>query len=116
MSLLDSAFEDFRVINKAIVDDGYGGSVTTWTEGATVQGVMVYNASGITKIAEAIGSTSMYTFTCRKGQEFDFHDVLRRVRDRKLFRLTSNSDELKTPNSAGLNMLQYQAEEIETLR
>lgn len=115
MSLLDSAFESFTVMNKAIVDDGYGGTVTTWTPGATIQGVMVYNNSVIEKVAEAIGSTSSYTFTCRRSLMFDFRDVLKRNSDDKLFRLTSNSDENRTPAGAGLDMRQYTAEELASL-
>lgn len=115
MSLLDEAFESFTVMNKSKVDDGYGGVITTWTEGANVKGAMVFNGSAIMRVAEAVGSTSSYTFTCKKELQFDFHDVLKRASDGKIFRLTSNSDELKTPASAGLDMRQYQAEEIEVL-
>jgi len=115
MSLLDEAFESFTVMNKAMVDDGYGGVITTWTPGANVSGAMVFNGSSVMRVAEALGSKSSYTFTCRKALQFDFHDVLKRASDNKLFRLTSNSDELKTPASAGLDMRQYQAEELEAL-
>lgn len=115
MSLLDEAFEDFVIVNKAVVDDGYGGTVTEWTDGATVRGAMVYNGSNQMRIAQALGSTSMYTFTCRKNLEFDYHDVLRRVRDGQLFRLTTNSDDNRTPASAGLNMRQYDAEQLTAL-
>lgn len=115
MSLLEEAFEDYIYMNKAVVDDGYGGRVTTWTEGATVGGAMVYNNSNTMRIAQAIGSKSTYTFTCRKDLEMDYHDVLKRVKDGKLFRITTNSDENQTPKSAGLNMRQYDAEELTAL-
>lgn len=111
MSLLDDAFENFIVLDKVTSSDGYGGINTTWTNGATIQGAIVYDNSTEMKIAEAMGSTSAYTLTVRKGIEFDYHDVLRRQKDGKVFRITSNSDELKTPKGAGLNMLQYSAEE-----
>lgn len=115
MSLLDEAFEDFIVMNKSVVDDGYGGLVTEWTPGAIVQGAMVYNGSSIETIARALGSVSNYTFTCRKALQFDFHDVLKRASDNKLFRITTNSDENKTPASAGLDMRQYEAETLSAL-
>ena len=115
MSLLDEAFEEFKFMNKAVVDDGYGGRTTTWTEGATIKGAMVYNASETTQIAEALGNKSNYTFTCRKDLELDFHDVLKRASTGKLFRITTNSDENRTPKSAGLNMRQYYAEELTEL-
>lgn len=111
MSLLDNAYEDFTILNKSVVDDGYGGVTTAWTDGATIKGVAVLDSSSQMKVAQAMGVTSAYTFTVRKDIELDFHTVLRRESDGKLFRLTSDTDDKKTPESAGLNMRQYSAEE-----
>ena len=99
MSLLDEAFENFVILNKVTSSDGYGGIDTTWTEGAVIQGAIVYDGSTQMKIAQAMGVTSAYTLTVRKGLEFDYHDVIKRQSDNKIFRITSNSDELKTPRS-----------------
>lgn len=111
MSLLDQAFEPFTIINKTIVEDGYGGTSTVWTDGARIQGAITYDASTQMKVAQAMGVTAAYTLTVRKSVELDYHTVLRRERDQKIFRLVSNSDDSKTPESATLNMRQYQAEE-----
>ena len=111
MSLLENAYENFTILNKAIVDDGYGGTETVWSDGATIKGVAVFDSSTQMKIAQAVGVTSLYTFTVKKSIELDFHTVLRRESDGKIFRLTSNSDDKKTPASANLDMRQYSAEE-----
>lgn len=111
MSLLDEAYEDFTVINKIIVDDGYGGTTTVWSDGAKIKGAIVFDSSTQMKVAQAMGVTSAYTLTVRKSTELDYHTVLRRESDKKIFRLTSNSDDKKTPNSANLDMRQYSAEE-----
>ena len=111
MSLLTEAFTDFIIINKAVVDDGYGGTMTVWTEGATIQGAMVHNTSTEAQVAQVMGATSLYTLTVRKTLELDYHTVLKRKADDKIFRLTSNSDDKKTPPSATLDMRQYSAEE-----
>lgn len=111
MSLLDEAFENFTVINRAVVDDGYGGITTVWSDGATIKGAMVFDGSGLTKIAQALGVTATYTFTVRKDVELDYYTVVRRDSDKKIFRLISNSDDKKTPKSASLDMRQYSAEE-----
>lgn len=111
MSLLSEAFVKFKIMNKAIVDDGYGGTTTTWTEGATIQGAMVLDSSTQAMMAKAQGVKDLYTFTVRKSTELDFHSVLKRVSDGKIFRLTTDSDDKKTPNSATLDMRQYSAEE-----
>ena len=102
MSLLENAFEDFVVMNKAVVDDGYGGTTTTWSFGVTIKGAMMFDNSAQMRIAQALGSTSTYTFTVKRNVVLDFHTVLQRASDGKFFRLTSNSDDKKTPASAGL--------------
>jgi hypothetical protein len=111
MSLLDKAMESYIILNKTTVDDGYGGYVNTWTEGAKIQGAMVFNSSLQARVAEAQGVTSVYTFTTKKNINLNYHDVVRRVRDGKIFRVTSDGDDLFTPNSAGLNMRQVTCEE-----
>lgn len=111
MSLLDEAFEDFTIIDRQTTDDGYGGVVTAWVDGASIQGAMVFDTSSEMKTAQAMGSTSAYTFTVRKNVNLDYHTVVRRESDKQIFRILSNSDDRKTPESAHLNMLQYSAEE-----
>ena len=111
MSLLENAYEDFTVINKTIVDDGYGGTAVVWTDGITIKGALVFDNSTQMVIAQAMGATSAYTFTVKKNVVLDYHTVIRRESDKKIFRLTSNSDDKKTPEEAALNMRQYSAEE-----
>lgn len=111
MSLLENAYENFTIINKSVVDDGYGGTTTVWTDGATIKGAMVFDNSTQMKVAQAMGVTSAYTFTVKKNVELDYHTVVRRESDKKIFRLTSNSDDKKTPEEAALDMRQYTAEE-----
>jgi hypothetical protein len=41
----------------------------------------------------------------------DFHDVIMRIADGKIFRITSDGDDNKTPKSATLDMRQVSAEE-----
>lgn len=111
MSLLSEAFQNFIIVNKLVVDDGYGGTTTVWTEGAHVKGAMVLDTSTQAKMAETAGVKDLYTLTVNKSLELDFHTVIKRESDNKVFRLTTDSDDKKTPNSATLNMRQYSAEE-----
>lgn len=111
MSLLTEAFEDFIIVNKSIVDDGYGGTKVVWTNGATIQGAMVNDSDLESKVAQVLTTKDLYTFTVKRDTLLDYHTVLRRVADEKIFRLTSDTDDKKTPLSAGLNMRQYSAEE-----
>lgn len=111
MSLLEEAYEDFTILNKSIVDDGYGGVIAEWTPGAVIKGAIVFDNSAQMKTAQAAGYKAAYTLTVKKHIELDFHTVIRRESDGIIFRLVSNSDDKKTPDSAYLNMRQYSVEE-----
>lgn len=113
MSLLDEAFESYIILNKQTTSDGYGGVVTTWVEGARIKVAEQFNNSIEAKVADAQGVSSVYTLTTRKEINLQYHDVLRRVRDGKIFRVTSDGDDLYTPKSAGLDMRNVSAEEWE---
>ncbi len=110
MSLLDQAFEHFILLNKVSSADGYGGTVTEWVDGPEIKGALVLDSSGSAMVAQALGATALYTLTVRRNVVLDYHDVLRRVADDRLFRVTNDSDDKKTPAAAGLDMRQYSAE------
>ena len=112
MSLLEEAMESYIIMNKITANDDYGGTVTSWVEGAKIQCAEQFNNSIEAKKAEAQGVTSVYTLTTRKNVNLQYHDVLRRVRDGKIFRITSDGDDLYTPASASLDMRNVSAEEF----
>lgn len=110
MSLLHEAMEQFIIMNKSSVNDGYGGVTTVWTEGATINGALVHDSSNQALIAQAMGVTSVYTLTTDKSVVLWFHDVIKRVSDNSIFRVTTNGKDEKTPESATINMRQVKLE------
>lgn len=116
MSLLDEAMEEFYMMNKTKTPDGYGGFSTTWTQAQTpFKAAIVYNQTLAAKVAEKQGVTSVYTITTPKNMVLEYHDVLKRKSDNKIFRVTSDGDDSFTPASANLNMRQVTAEEWELI-
>lgn len=111
MSLLDSAMEPFVFVDKSRQPDGEGGYITTWSEGAEITANARFDSSMQARIGEAQGVTALYTITTRKSVTLEYHDVIKRLRDGKVFRITSDGDDNSTPDSAGLNMRQVNAEE-----
>ena len=111
MSLLTEAMENCILLDKTTAADGYGGYVTTWADGAEFQAAIVLDTSIEAKRAEKEGVTGLYTVTTSKALNLQYHDVFRRSSDGKIFRVTSDGDDKKTPPSAGLNMRQVSAEE-----
>lgn len=116
MSLLDNAMEKCVLLDKTTAPDGRGGYIPTWTDGAEFYAAITFDTSMQSRIAEAQGVKSLYTVTTRKAMNLQYHDVFRRTEDGKIFRVTSDGDDNKTPATAGLNMRQVTAEEYEIPR
>lgn len=111
MSLLDNAMETFTMMNKTTAPDGYGGVITVWNDGAPIKAACVLNSTAEAQIAAQMTSAGNYTVTTRKNINLQYHDVIKRNRDGKIFRITSDGDDLTTPASASLNMRNVTAEE-----
>ena len=110
MSLLSAAMENCIMLDKRTVPDGRGGFVPIWEDGAEFQAAITFDTSMEARIGQAQGVTSLYTITTTKAITLMYHDVFRRISDGKVFRVTSDGTDRKTPASAGLNMRQVSAE------
>lgn len=111
MSLLTDAFEKCTIIDKRTVSDGYGGYNTEWVDGAEIEAAIVFDNSLQARTAEKAGVTSLYTVTTKRNVVLNYHDVFRRQKDNKIFRVTSDGDDKYTPKSTTLDMRQVSAEE-----
>ncbi len=116
MSLLSEQMIDCHIMDKTTVPDGLGGVKTTWTQGAAIKAAITYNTSLEARVAEKQGVTSLYQITTTRGVVLRYHDVITRDSDGKIFRVTSNGDDNKTPQSAGLNMRVVNAELLESVK
>lgn len=111
MSLLSEAMEKCTMIDKTTVPDGYGGTIVSWKDGASFNAAIVFSTSMEARRAEAEGVKNLYTVTTSKSVNLQFRDVFRRESDGKIFRVSSDGDDNKTPASAALNMRNVTAEE-----
>lgn len=112
MSLLSEAMEDCVMLDKKTIADGYGGYITTYTEGAEFDAAVVFDTSIEARRAQGEGVSSVYTVTTGRELTLEYHDIFKRKTDNKIFRVTSDGDDKYTPKSAGLNMRQVTAEEF----
>lgn len=112
MSLLNQAYEPCVLLDKNRQPDGEGGFITDWTDSVEFDCAITFDTSMESRIAEKQGVTSRYTITTNKNAKLEYHDVIRRLRDGKIFRITSDSDDKQTPKSASFQFLQVTAEEF----
>ena len=113
MSLIEEMKEDFVILNKVKVSDGEGGFNVEWQDGAEIQAVLVNDTSMVARIAEQQGVSSTYTITTDKTIQLEFHDVLKRVKDGSVYRVTSNSIDKQSPSISTLDISQVKAEKWE---
>lgn len=111
MSLIDEAMEKSYVLDKRTTPDGRGGVIIDYVEGADIMVAYSFDTSTQARLAEAAGTNNRYLLTTRRTINLQYHDVIKRVRDNKIFRITSDGDDNYTPGSAGLDMRQVEAEE-----
>ena len=110
MSLVSNAMEKTYIMDKTKVPDGRGGTIDTYTQGMEIMVAYSFDSSTQARIAEAAGTTDRYTLTTRKSVNLQYHDVVKRARDNKIFRITSDGDDNYTPASSSLNIRQVEAE------
>lgn len=113
MNLVSKAMETFYILDKTHVPDGYGGTKTVYKNGVEVKAAIAFDQSMEARIAMKQGVTSVYTVYLKKGIDIGYHDVLRRKSDNAIFRITSDGNDQKTPEGAGLTLQAVTAEEWE---
>lgn len=112
MSLLTSEMELCTMLDKSTHSDGRGGIVSTWLDGADFYSAIAFDNSTEARIGAAQGTKNLYTVLTNKSVNLQYHDVFRRESDKKIFRVTSDGDDAKTPKVAGLKLRKVSAEEF----
>lgn len=112
MSMIEESMTECAIMQKRRVPDGEGGFYTEWSQGATFMASITFDSSLQARIGEKQGVTSLYTVTTAKNATLDYHDVIKRLSDGKIFRITDDSDDKQTPQRARFGQyLQVNAEE-----
>lgn len=112
MSLLQEALKECVYINTAIVPDGRGSSITTYTEGSPFFAAFELQNSLNEAVAMAQGVKGIYRVTVSRDVRLEFHQIFKRLEDNKLFRVESKDDS-NTPKSTALDMRVVRADEWE---
>ena len=112
MSLLSQAMEDVVMLERKRIPDGEGGFTTEWADGVQFKAAISFDSSMEARSAEKQGVTSLYTITVPMNCKLEYHDTLKRLRDGKVFRVTSDGDDKITPTSASFQFIQVTAEEF----
>lgn len=116
--LYKEALQECVFLNRAVIDNPYGGTDETYTEGAHFYASVYLNNSIETQRAEQEGVKGVYQITTDKSIRLRYHDVIKRLEDpingddEIILRITSKDDN-STPNSSALDQRVVMAEEYE---
>lgn len=111
MSLFSDAMEPCVMLDKKRKPDGEGGYITEWVDSVEFDAAISFDDSMQARIGAKAGVTSLYTVTLPRSFKMEFHDVFRRLSDGKVFRVTSDGDDKRTPERASFQFSQVTAEE-----
>ena len=115
--LFKEALQECVMMNRAVIDNPYGGTTEPYTEGAHFKASVYLSNSLEMQRAEQEGVKGLYQITTDKSIRLRYHDVFKRLADpvngddEILLRVTSKDDN-STPNSSLLNQRVVNAEEF----
>lgn len=111
--LVYSEMEQAVMMDKTSVPDGYGGFKPVYVPTAEIMAAFGFDTSTQARIAEQEGATNRFAIFTKKNINLQYHDVVKRVSDGKIFRVTTDGDDSHTPKGAGLDLRRVEAEEWE---
>ena len=113
MNLMDAYNDECVTLVKARVPDGQGGYSITYTEGIRFTPSWEYESSPEMLVAEQQGVNRVYRLYVNKTLDLDYHEVIKRLSDNQVFRVTNPGENRNTPASSGLNKRLIEVEKYE---
>lgn len=113
MRLIDDFARNCIIIEKKIAQDGEGGYITTWNDGAEFLLYQALDTSMEARIAESQGVKSVYSALVDKSLPIAYGDYYRDLQSGLVYRVTSNPEEKQAPKRSGLQLKYFTAERTE---
>lgn len=110
-NLVYDSMEPSHIIDKVTSLDEYGSVKTKWVIGAPIDVAFSFDSSTVSRIAAQEGVKNRYTLMTKRAILLQPQDVIQRDSDGKIFRVTSDGGDNKTPTIAGLDLRAVEAEE-----
>ena len=100
MSYFYDAFDEYVIMNRSVEDDGEGGTITQWKEGATVKIAFDLGGSSEVRTAQAQGLKVVFTATFPKDTPVKYGDYVKAVDGGEVYRIPSAPSGNGTPPGA----------------
>lgn len=110
MSLLTDFAVPCVLMEKKRVPDGAGGYITEWTAGAEFENYQYLDTSMEARRAEQEGVKSLYSALVQRDFPLDYGDAFKDKNTGLTYRVTSNPDEKKAPQSSTFDLKYFTVE------
>lgn len=110
MSLLTDFAVPCVLMEKKRVPDGAGGYITTWTDGVGFENFQYLDTSMEARRAEQEGVKSLYSALVQRDFPLEFGDAFKDKNTGLTYRVTSNPDEKKAPQSSTFDLKYFTVE------
>ena len=97
-------------VNKAVVDDLYGSTTEVLTDGAQFDAYIIKNTTTEAQIAEKQGIKEIFTVVVRKGTNLEYNNLIRRLSDSVIYKITSNIKDSEAPGASTVKVAKVTAE------
>lgn len=105
-------YGEYVIIDKTTADDGYGGVIPVYSDGAHFMATVTLDDSVQMKTAEAQGVKGIYRVTTQRNVRLPWHTIFKSKDGKKVFRVTSK-DENAAPTRSTIDIRYVSAEEWE---
>lgn len=110
--MLEDYFEPFLFMTKVKVPDDFDVLRDEYVDGASFRAGITTNNSNEAQIARQSGLKTIYTIVHPITMELSQNDRVKRVKDGRVYRITSNSADMTTPSVAQVKFSQVTAEVV----
>ena len=100
MSYFYDGFEDYYILNKSVVPDGEGSTITEWNRGAVIKASLDLGGSSEIRQAQAQNLKTVFTATFPIDTPVQYDTYLESKESGDVYRVTSNPQDNKTPPDA----------------
>ena len=108
--MLSDFFEDFIMQDRISVPDDFDGLRYEYVDGAPFRAGISTNNSNEAQIAQQNGMKAIYTIVHPATITLLQNDRVKRAKDGRTYRITSNSADMTTPGAAQVQFAQVTAE------
>ena len=112
MMAREDYYEDAQIIDYISKPDGYGGVKWEQVPGAAIRAGFFVNSSNEAVIAGRLGNKAIFTIQTGINVELEQNDVVLRLSDNRMYRVTSNAVDMTTPKIASDHYREVTAEVI----